>query len=464
MTKVESLKRRNYVFGGVAVLLALGIVLRSSETSVIRPEAQPSLFPDVKTEDVRSILIQHVPKAGEEPSSSRRGPEEIRIVREGDLAWVIPTSFGYPADPDKVNRFLEDLQGARRKAFLTSREETFDKYAGDDGWTHVEIQGAGGAPLATFDLGRSPSWPECYVRIEEGDEPVVVRAWNLTPDKARLSLDAWAEVRLWSGLSLADVERIEVFQREEKGTLSFVREEQVAENEDEVSKIVWKMVAPKTEVAVTPTVEGLIRSFTGMRLEDVVSAEQDEAAETHYGLAEPAYRVVAHGRAFEDGGKAPEYVLEVGGEVPSEDESQTSGARYVRRGMGSGTGSATGKWVFTVSAFSIADFRGLADGFLPTPEGEDEEPGAEEPGDDASSDEASGSPDATPGSGDLPGPLPPDEDEGGEPGPPMPPGTPDEPAPDEPTPPAPPETPDDPAPDEPAPPETPDEPGEPAGD
>ena len=425
MTQIESLRRRNLVFGLVAVLLLVYLVFRPSETSAVTKDAWPALFPELKAEEVRTVILERGEGADK---------QTLRIQREGEAGWALASSYGYPASPEKVNRFLEDLRGSRRKKFITERADTFGEYVGAEGWLHVEVRGEGGAPLADFQLGKSAGWPDSFARVQEAGKSVVVRAYNLSASDVKLSPESWTEVRLWAGLTMPDVERIDVHQRDEKSVLSFVREERPLEREEGEpadaeprTEKVWKLVAPRQGDPEKYKVEGLVRSFSGMRFEAIAAPSTGDAEDEHFGFGEPAYRVAVFGAKPTDDGEAPVSVLLVGNPVPAAGEGKSSDRRYVRR--------ADDSWVFEVSGASIADFRQAADDYLPAPEEPVEPPEAPAPGGDAH-----GSPD----DGAVPdAPLPPGDT------PPMPPDDPDEPDAQPPpgdTPPAPPVPPDDPAP------------------
>jgi len=416
MTQIESLKRRNVVLGVLAVALFLFWILRPAETSAVTSEALPALFPDLEAEVVRTVLLDRSQGEGADAQV-----ETIRIQRAGEAGWALASSHGYPASPEKVNRFLEDLQGTKRKKFITERAETFGEYASPEGWIHVEVQGEGGTPLADFHLGKSAGWPDSFVRVQEEGKEVVVRAYNLSATDVRLTPDAWTEPRLWPGLTLPDVERIDVHQRDEKSVLSFLREERAiepAEGEpvegEPKTERVWKMVAPKQADPDKFKIEGLIRTFSGMRFASVAATAKGEAEDEHFGFATPAYRIAVFGAKPEGNAEAPRFVLLVGGEVPAEKEGAPSDRRYVRR--------ADDSWIFEVTSTSVGDFRQAADDYLPVPE-EPAEPAEPAPeGDAHGSPDDGDDPDAPPPPGDLP-PMPPDD--------PAPPEAPDDPAPPE---------------------------------
>ena len=401
MTQIESLQRRNLVFGLLAILLFAYIVFRPSETSAVTSEAWPALFPEVKAADVRTVLLERT--QGDEQ-------ETLRIQREGEAGWALASAHGYPASPDKVNRFLESLQGSRRKKFVTERAETFADYAGTDGWLHVTVLGEGGKSLADFHLGKSAGWPDSFVRLAEEGKPVVVRAYNLSATDVKLSTESWTEARLWPGLTMPDVARVDVHQRDEKAILSFLREERpVAPRDGEPADAqpqteqVWKMAAPKQAEPEKNEVEDLVRTFSGMRFASIAARSTGDAENEHFGFAEPAYRVSVFGAQPAGGGEAPKFVLLVGNAVPTADEGESSGRLYVRRG--------DDEWVFEVTAASIGAFRQTPDEYLPPPPAP-EEPAVPEvpaPGGDAhGSPDDGAAPDAPVPPGDQP-PLPPEE-------------------------------------------------------
>ena len=414
MTKVDRLKRRNLILGGLSVALVLFLVFRPAETSAVKKEALPALFPALKLEDVRQIQIKRASSAGTAALQATANPDDVVISRDGESGWTLASSNGYPASREKVVAFLESLMGAKRKGLVTTREETFKDYANDDGWIVVDVQGVGGKSLAAFSLGKSARWSEPYVKVEEGGAEVVVNAWNLASDKVRLTLDAWAEVALWPGLTLPDVREITVFQREEKGTLSFVREERTVppaeEGQEPTKESGWAMRAPEAKDAEKYKVDNLARAFTGMRIQGVAGRAAGEAADEEFGLRLSAYRVVVKGAPPAEGGEAPIHQIKIGKQVPStEGDEAPSDAWYLRRG--------SEDWVFVVSGASVADFREPAESYVPhteasgTEASETEEPGSVEnspPPDEAAPGDGTGSPDGSPdGDADPDAPLPP---------------------------------------------------------
>lgn len=398
MTQIESLRRRNLVFGLVAVLLLVYLVFRPSETSAVTSDAWPALFPELVAGDVRTVILER----GEDAEQ-----ETIRIQRAGEAGWILASAEGYPASPDKVNAFLENLQGARRKKFITERAETFGEYADAKGWMHVVVLGEGGGQLADFHLGRTAGWPDSFVRVQEDGKSVVVRAYNLSATDVKLSADSWTEARLWPGLTMPAIERVDVHQRDEKAILSFVREERPVEPKEgepvegePATERVWTMVAPKPGEPEKSKVEGLIRTFTGMRFAKVAARAKGDAEQERYGLAEPSYRVAVFGSQPAGEGEIPKFVLLVGKAVPAANEGEASDRFYVRR--------VDDEWVFEVTAASIGDFRQAADEFLPPPPAPEEPAPPAEPGDTTGSPDDGEDPDAPPPPGDLP-PMPPDE-------------------------------------------------------
>lgn len=395
MTQIDSLKRRNLVLGLIAVLLLAYGIFRPSATSAVTSESLPRLFPDLKLADARTVLIEREGADADAPA--------VRIQRAGETGWVLTSSHGYPASVDKVNKLLEDLQGTRRKKFITERAETFGEYAEPDGWMHVKVLGEGGATLADLHVGKSAGWPDSFVRVQEGGKAAVVRAHNLSGSELRLTPESWSVARLWPGLTLPDVGRVVVYQDGADADLIFEREVRPVapvEGEPEESastESVWVMRTPQTVDPEKFKVEGLVRTFNGMRFAKIAARSAGAAEDEHFGFAKPALRVAVF--AAPEGDKAPKRLgaLLVGKEVPSETEGAPSDRYYVRR--------EGDEWVFEVTAASVADFRQAPDDYLPPPP-EPVEP--ETPaGDTSGSPDGEDDPDAPP-LGDLP-PLPPVE-------------------------------------------------------
>ena len=390
MTKIQELARRNVVFGVVAALLLVYLVLRPDTTSAVGTEDLPKLFPALELEGVRQIELSRAGEGG----ALQPGGESLRLVREDDDAWVVASKGGYPAEASKVTAFLEDLLGARRKKIVTEREEAFGEYAGVNGWTEVTVLDAMSKPVASFAVGKTARWPDSYVKLDVDGKPRVIRAHNLRADRARLTVADWSEARLWPGLAVDDVTQVDVLQRDEKQTLSFKRvpasetaeEEKATEGEGAAPSApeapdAWRMVVPKSEVAERAKVENLVRAFTGMRMADLIATEDIE--EAALGLDKPTYRVVAHLRAETEGGEERLRILKIGQERLDE-EGEGTGLWPVQKDGD--------PWVFLVRTSGIADFRLPADDFLPPPPEEETPPPADAAPADGD-DPAEGSPD-----------------------------------------------------------------------
>ncbi len=61
MTVVQRLVRRNFLLGGLAVVLLLVLVFRPAPTSALRPGELPELFPDLTLDAARTIVLERVP-------------------------------------------------------------------------------------------------------------------------------------------------------------------------------------------------------------------------------------------------------------------------------------------------------------------------------------------------------------------------------------------------------------------
>jgi hypothetical protein len=388
MTRIQNLQRRDLVLLGICVVLVAILILRPSPTSAVSTESLPALFPKFDKTKARAIVLHRIPP----PKSDKEKPvsgglSDMRLERQGEDKWVVKTAFDYPANPLKVQSLLEALEGAKVKSVATTRKDTFENYAPREGWLQVKVLGAGESELVSFRLGKTATWPDSYALLGKGDGDEVVRAYNLTSDKARMTVDAWAEARLWPSVDLPNVKKIDVFQRDEKKTISLVREEASAKKDegkdaghektdkDKAPETTWRMTSPSDEKAETLAVENLVRSFTGMRFKDILSGSPDAAKEKEYGLDDPAYRVTV---TVDAGGKEPKIdILEIGKQLPDEDGKvdATSAPWAVRR--------KDGPWVFSVTNASVADFRKAPEDLLPKPvkkEGEEGKEGGEKKG------------------------------------------------------------------------------------
>ncbi len=370
-SKLQALERRNIVLGALAVVMILVLILQPSETSPIREGNYPLVFPKFKKEDARRITIAKVVIAGAQTS-------RVELSTRATGEWVVVSSASYPVRPGVHERLLDGIASVRRKGVVTQRSETFDDYAGPDGWTEVEVLGANNASLAKFAIGKYADYPELFVRVGEGEDGRILKTYKLTADMAAADASAWIDQNLWGGLLTENVIRIDVLQRDHQRTISIAKrgespadvELDVPEKDKEHPEKIYWMVGPDEGDTKTAVVEDLIRTFTGARIKDVIAGSSTSADDIKYGFEKPETEVTVWHKV---GDKIERYGLTIGRRVKDDEK-----AYYMRR-----TGSAH---VFTGHSYALGTFSKAPAEFLEKP-AEDEDAGGSPDGD------ASGDPD-----------------------------------------------------------------------
>lgn len=345
---LRTLTRRNLILGGIAVVLAIILMVRDDGTTSVDRSALPLAFPGFNAESVRRVELRQ-PGAGDAAAKS------IRLeLTSGGGAWTLASHHDYPTQAG-ASRLLDAIAGARLRGEITKRKETFAKYADDSGWIDVTLTDLQGAETLSFGIGRY-AYPETFLRLGSGDDQRVVKVLNLSPGAARVDAGSWIETRIWPGLTASDAIRIDVEQREDKRVLSFIKRGQEAADvetespaliESQPDKI-WWMATPDVGDAKKLAVEDLVRAFTGVLIEDVVAGDASGADAATYGLDEPT--TVVRLWTLPEGGSVEKSTLVVGKRVEGKEQW------YARR--------EGARWVFTVNATSLgrmhqmpADFR-----------------------------------------------------------------------------------------------------------
>jgi hypothetical protein len=335
MDRIQSLRRRIAVFGGAVFLLAAALVLLPSPTSAVKSSDLPLVFARFadQSDSARSVEIV-------------QGEKRVALVRR-EAEWVLESAFDHPARPGKVQALLSAIGRARQQGIATRRAETFGQYAPADGWIQVTVRDAAGASLAELSVGKT-RYPEIYLRTKDGESERVVTASDFSADAASVRPREWIDTLLWEGLREKGIVRIEVEQRKEKRTIALARE---SKPEDEDAPATWKMLSPSEGEADATGAGDLVRSFTGMNIEEIVGGATSQDPEKTFGFDEPTIVVTAHGPAPEkEGEPAPKFVLTIG------KKAEDTNSWFVRRGSDS--------WVFKVADYSLSAFRKEPDAFL----------------------------------------------------------------------------------------------------
>lgn len=354
--KLKTLTRRNLVLLVLGIGLGAWVLLRPEPTTSVREEALPKVFPDFAREDVRRVELG--------AAAHGEKPERRVVLQMADAStWHLESHFRYPVQSG-ADRLLDAIAASRQRAVVTEREETFENYAGDAGWTEVSVLDSRGRTLTAFGLGRY-QYPDTFLRVGAGDGARVVRATGIVPNMASVDPKSWIDTRVWPALSATDMIRIDVEQRRDDRTITIVKrgedaadlEMEAPEKSDDKEKTYW-MASPVEGDAKKLAVEDLAREFTGMLIDDIVAGSLSEEEEKQYGFDDPELVATLYVKV-ED--KVTKHRLTVGRKSDSGD------VWYVRRG-----GAA---WVFAVSSGTgVNRLRQAPESFLQPP------PGAEEVG------------------------------------------------------------------------------------
>lgn len=392
-SKLKTLTRRNLVFFVLALVLGAWVLLRPEPVTSARKESLPHVFEGFAQDDVRRIELAVAAK-GEEPAKRL-------VVEMADAdTWRLASHYLYPIQSG-ADRLLDGIAGARLRAVVTERQETFDTYAGDKGWIDVTLVDSRGRTLASFGLGRY-QYPDTFVRLGAGEDARIVKATGVVPNMASLDPKSWIDTRVWPDLSSTKMIRIDVEQRRDKRTITIVKRgesaadlEMGAPEKDPDGKLEYWVASPIEGDGNKIAVEDLAREFTGMLIEDIVAGPLTADEEQTYGFDDPELVVTFF---HKEGEKVTKHKLTVGRKAEDEE------LWYVRRG-----GAA---WVFAVSAGTgINRMRQAPEEFIEAPpsDGEGDGDAAGDPDGAAVGDPdgvASGSPDgdapADPPKGDEP--------------------------------------------------------------
>ena len=144
-SKLQSLRRRNLVLFGLVVVLLGVYFLRPSTTSSVREGNYPFAFPDFDKDATNRIELSKLSPLGE-PGA------KLVLQRGSGSQWQLESHFRYPLKMG-AEGLLDGMAAARIKSEVTSREDTFSKYAGIDGWTEIAVIDARGKTVLQFGLG-----------------------------------------------------------------------------------------------------------------------------------------------------------------------------------------------------------------------------------------------------------------------------------------------------------------------
>ncbi|MDA1196220.1 MAG: hypothetical protein O2894_13705, partial [Planctomycetota bacterium] len=209
-SRMRSLTRTNLVLGGCALLLALILVVRPDTVASVDRDDLPLVFSGLPRDQIRRIEIT-------QPGS----PAIVLQLGGSDGTWLLESHGKYPTQAGAA-RLLDAIGAARNRGDVTTRKDTFAKYAGDTGWTEVRLTDVQGNDVVQFGVGRY-AYPEVFLRVGRGESERVVRALNITPGVARTEVRSWIETRIWPELSATDAVRIDVEQRKDGRTITLAK-------------------------------------------------------------------------------------------------------------------------------------------------------------------------------------------------------------------------------------------------
>jgi hypothetical protein len=317
----EGLTRRSWIAiaGAVAALgLAAWLLAR-------RPPAGTThgglLFPGFERE--RAVKIEVAGKSADEGI----------VLEKGASGWVVPAEAGYPADPEGVREILDFVGSARADRKVSDNPAKRGVFEVDDSGLKVKVEGAEGAVLAHFVVGKSgPDFLSTYVRREDSDEVYLIDQ-SLRRIFVRVGPRQWRDKAIFR-LAGPDITK-----------LRWTREGKTVALEADASGN-WTLTAPATAPARRDEVEALRNALATLQSDDFATGITPSAA----GLDAPYARMEF---TLRDG---TSHTLEVGKE---NDRSQ----RYARR-----SGADT---LFLVNNFRVNTlFKGVEELQVPPPQPE----------------------------------------------------------------------------------------------
>jgi hypothetical protein len=302
------------MLGGALLLqLLLILVFRSPLAGASGATEARNLLPAL--EDTTAVRLQ-LGGSGEEP---------ITLERK-DEGWSVVELDGFPADGEKVDRLLDDLEAlnVRRPVVSSARyHETF-KVGDDENEGRIRVwAGSEEEPAVDLIVGDSPNYRLTHVRLADSDE--VFEARGLSSYDVRSATGNWIRKELCDA---AQDQVVGIVLTNPTGTF-------------ELQKLdgVWRVVAPESSVDLeldSTKVDNLVRSATSLRLADAVGARDDAA----HGFASPAATVVVRWNPAGEiaAGESPtalqELTIEIGSQIADDDSK-----RYVGRSGFEFTGS-----------------------------------------------------------------------------------------------------------------------------
>jgi len=189
------------VLAGALVVLAAVSWLTSRQRY---GAAEGGGFEDVIAGDVDPGAVQTVRAwVGAFPDSA------VELARRGD-AWVVPSSGGWAAKKDLVDKLLEDVKGLRGELRSSSADVLADYRIDDENGMHLVGLGSGGGELFHVIVGKTALRGGGFVRRQGSDDVF------LTPASLRSSFGLWGDepkapdAKRWLELRVTQLDRQDV--------------------------------------------------------------------------------------------------------------------------------------------------------------------------------------------------------------------------------------------------------------
>jgi hypothetical protein len=234
--------------------------------------------------------------------------ESIELVKR-DGQWRVDELGGFPADGQKIEDLLGDLQDVRvrRPVVSSGRYHASFKVAEDGHEARIRLwDDDDDEPDVDLILGSSPNFRSTHVRL--AGEDAVYEARGLSPYDIRPATDSWIQQELVEGDA---TEVVGLTLTNESGSFELVKREGS-----------WMVALPEDAVDVEldqGKVDSFVRTAVSLRLSGAAGPVDDA---TH-GFADPAATLVVRWSAGDAG---RELTLRVGGK-PEDNESM----RYLTR-------------------------------------------------------------------------------------------------------------------------------------
>jgi len=303
------MNRTQLTLAGVLILqIAMILVFRSPFSSASMRTETRLLLPDLGAITPVRLAID--------------GPEDERITLVRDEQnWTIEEIGDFPADNEKVERLLKDLERieVRRPVVTSSRYHAAFKVEDDDNEARLRLwDTTDGEARVDLIFGSSPNYRTTHVRL--GEEDAVFEIQGIAPYDVRPDTNGWIRKELFE-MPESEIERLALTNGEGRFEL---------EKRDGR----WTVAVPadhRDDALDQESVESMLRAATSLRL-TAAAGPLDDAA---HGFATPAATLVLEGGH-------DKITLQIGGKVPDE-ESQ----RYVTR---SGSGFSGTVWESSLRA------------------------------------------------------------------------------------------------------------------